>query len=247
MTRPRIGLTCGYDKFDNHFRASVITNYFDAVTRAGGLPVIFPPLDPDILGDGYAAACDEFLASCQGLLVTGGGDLDPTLWAESAHPQTHTIHPRRQTADLALIRAAEQHRLPILGICLGCQEIAISRGGSLFQHVPEAFGDAVSHSYMAENLRSLHTVLIESDSLLACVVGPEPLEVNSSHHQAVRESGKGMRIVARSPDGIIEAIEDPTPGRFFLAVQWHPENLTDEPRHLALFEALCQAARRRQP
>jgi putative glutamine amidotransferase len=87
---------------------------------------------------------------------------------------------------------------------------------------------------------------MEADSLLARIVGPAPLAVNSTHHQAAREPGRGMCIVARSPDGLIEGIEDPTPGRFFLGVQWHPEDLVDEPRHLALFQALCRAAAERR-
>jgi putative glutamine amidotransferase len=161
------------------------------------------------------------------------------------------MDPRRQEADLALLKEADARGLPVLAVCLGIQELAVHRGGTLIQHIPDV-PNAARHDGTTQRPVT-HVVTIEADSLLAEVVGPEPastageaggpLETNSRHHQAVREPGRGMRIVARSADGLIEAIESEDRGRFVLGVQWHAEDLIAEPRHLALFKALCEWAR----
>ena len=227
-------MTTGYETVDGKERISLLPLYVDAVAAGGGTPLPLPPP-----ADG--GQLDALLDACDGLLATGGGDLDPALWGEARHPKTTVIHPRRQRADLGLIALADKRRMPVLGICLGCQEIAVSRGGSLIQHAADEPGATIEHSRPTD-MRSTHPVTIEPDSLLARVVGMEPLDVNTSHHQAIRNPGRGMRIVARSADGIVEAIETMEAGRFLLAVQWHPEYFCDKPRHLALFEALCRAA-----
>jgi putative glutamine amidotransferase len=150
------------------------------------------------------------------------------------------MDPRRQEADLALLEEADARGLPVLAVCLGIQELAVHHGGTLIQHVPDE-PNAAKHEGTKQRPVT-HVVVIEADSLLARIVGPEPLETNSRHHQAVREPGRGMRVVAQSADGLIEAIEGEDRRRFVLGVQWHAEDLTHEPRHLALFEALCRAA-----
>ena len=208
--------------------------YIRAVAAAGGEPVVFEPL-PD------EAAVEVRLGEVDGVLLTGGRDLDPALWGEPRHAETRPMAFDRQRTDLALIRLADARGVPVLGLCLGIQEMAVVRGGVLHQHVPD-IGGTVCHSGGVGKPRLKHTVKIEAGSLLARIVGPGPLEVNSTHHQAVREPGRGMTVVARSDDGVIEAIEDPAPGRFFLGVQWHPEDLLDEPPHRALFEALVRAS-----
>ena len=232
--KPRIGLTTRYETVDGRERINLLPAYADAVVAGGGTPLLLPPPGDD-------AGVEALLDACDGLLATGGGDLDPALWGEARHPKTKMIHPRRQRSDLGLIALADKRRMPVLGICLGCQEIAVSRGGSLIQHAADEPGATIEHSRPTD-MRSTHPVTIEPDSLLARVVGREPLDANTSHHQAIREPGRGMRIVARSADGIVEAIEAEEDGRFLLAVQWHPEYFCDKPRHLALFEALCRAA-----
>jgi putative glutamine amidotransferase len=240
--KPRIAITAD--------RGQRPEAYLRAIEAAGGEPVVFEPL-PD------EAAVEAALAKVDGVLLTGGRDLDPALWGEEPHRETRTMAPDRQRTDLALIRLADARGVPVLGICLGIQEMAVVRGGAIHQHVPD-LGGTIGHSGGVGKPRLRHEVKIEAGSLLARIVGSGPLEVNSTHHQAVREPGRGMRIVARSGDGVIEAIEDPpagrspmagegpTPGRFFLGVQWHPEDLLDEPPHRALFEALVRAAGRRR-
>ena len=227
--------------------------YVRAVRKAGGEPLVLQPLE-----SGPPPA--NRLADADGLLLAGGRDLDPALWDEPKHPKTLLVDPRRQEADLALLKEADARRLPVFAVCLGIQELAVHRGGTLIQHIPDE-PNAAKHDGTTQRPVT-HIVTIEADSLLARIVGPEPastagppaarsrkadeaggpLETNSRHHQAVREPGRGMRIVARSEDGLIEAIESEDRHRFVLGVQWHAEDLVAEPRHLALFVALCRAA-----
>ncbi|MCX5683681.1 MAG: gamma-glutamyl-gamma-aminobutyrate hydrolase family protein [Planctomycetota bacterium] len=231
--KPRIGITASLSQLDGRLRVHAPAAYVEAVAGAGGVPIILAPADE--------AAAGDALAGVSALLLTGGNDLDPRLWGEPLHEKAVTIDPRRQRWDLRLIAVADERRMPVLGICLGCQELAVSRGGRLIQHVPEEKGDAVDHGGGGRP-RAMHAVDVDAGSLLASFVGAGELQVNSTHHQAVREPGRGLRVVARSPDGVIEGVEDPSPDRFFLGVQWHPEDLCDQPPHRALFQALCRAA-----
>ena len=207
--------------------------YVRAVQAAGGEPLVLPPPE-----SGPPPA--NRLADLGGLLLAGGRDLDPALWGEPKHPKTLLVDPRRQASDLALLEEADARGLPVLAVCLGIQELAVHRGGTLIQHVPDE-PNAARHDGTTQRPVT-HVVVIEADSLLARIVGPEPLDANSRHHQAVREPGRGMRVVARSADGLIEAVESQDRRRFVLGVQWHAENLVHDPRHLALFKALCRAA-----
>jgi putative glutamine amidotransferase len=248
--KPRIGVTAGYTQVDIGPKAGQVSEscsltggpagcrvavrgeYPQAVEAGGGEPVVLAPLADEESPDGLAGRID-------GLLMTGGEDLDSALWGEPLHPAAEIIDPRRQRSDLRLLEWADRVGLPVLGICLGCQEMAVHRGGRIIQHVP----DETQENHRNERKpRATHEISVVDGSLLAGIVGTGPLEVNSGHHQAVRQAGRGLSIVARSPFGIIEAIEDPTPGRFFLGVQWHPEDLVAEGPHRALFAALCKAA-----
>ncbi|MGB3194300.1 MAG: gamma-glutamyl-gamma-aminobutyrate hydrolase family protein [Phycisphaerae bacterium] len=244
--KPRIAVTADVGKTPDA--------YVRAVQKAGGNPFVLQPLE-----SGPPPA--NRLADADGLLLAGGRDLDPALWGETKHPKTRLMDPRRQEADLALLEEANARGLPVLAVCLGIQELAVYRGGTLIQHVPDV-PNAARHDGTTQHPVT-HVVTIEADSLLARIVGPEPastagppaarsrkadeaggpLETNSRHHQAVREPGRGMRIVARSADGLIEAVESEDRSRFGLGVQWHAEDLISEPRHLALFKALCEWAR----
>ena len=222
---PRIAVTADVGKTPDA--------YVRAVQAAGGEPLVLQPPE-----SGPPPA--NRLADADGLLLAGGRDLDPALWDEPKHPKTLLVDPRRQEADLALLKEADARRLPVFAVCLGIQELAVHRGGTLIQHIPDV-PNAAGHDGTTQRPIT-HVVTIEADSLLARIVGPEPLETNSRHHQAVREPGRGMRVVARSEDGLIEAIESEDRRRFVLGVQWHAEDLTHEPHHLALFKALCESA-----
>jgi putative glutamine amidotransferase len=241
--RPVIGITCGYqvagDGEAPSARLYLAGDYADAVLAAGGLPLpLAVPPEPD------AGVLDELLTRSDGLLFTGGPDLDPRAYGQPPHAQTRPMHPRRQAFELALLRRADAARVPILAICLGFQVAHVARGGALVQHVPDV--SAVPHQGTGGQ-SAWHPVRIAADSRLAQVVGTTELEVNSRHHQGVRpeEAGRGLRAVAHSPDGLLEGAEDCESGRFLLAVQWHPENLADRPAHLRLFAALVEQAGRR--
>jgi len=236
--KPRIGITAGFGTLDGRPRAHVPAAYIDAVSAGGGAAVVLAP-------PGDEADVPAALGAVDGLLLSGGDDLDPALWGEARHPEARVIDPRRQRWDLVLIAEADARGLPVLGICLGCQEMAVARGGRLIQHLPDEPGAHLDHG-SGGRPRARHPVEVAAGSLLAGIVGAGALQANSTHHQAVREPGRDLRIVARSPDGVIEGIEDPSPGRFFLSVQWHPEDLVAEPRHRALFEALSRAAAERR-
>jgi len=235
--RPRIAITTGVTAADGVRHVRLPAAYAEAVAAACGEPVLLPPT--------AAGVPTSLPRLADALLLTGGRDLDSAAWGEPLHAEARLVDPLRQKADLDLLASADACRLPVLAICLGCQEMAVHRGGRLIQHLPDEPGERADHG-RAGRPRVLHPVQVTPGSLLARLVGAERIEVNSRHHQAVREPGRDMAVVARAPDGVIEAIEDPSPGRFWLGVQWHPEDLTDRPEHAALFQALCRAAAARR-
>ncbi len=209
--------------------------YYDAVTAGGGLPVIAPPVvDP--------ADVAALVEATQGVLLVGGPDLRGARFGQAQHPKADPMTERREAFDLALACSALERGRPIFAICLGIQVLNVAAGGTLHQHVPDAFGTAIQHS--ATGLEDAHRVVVEPGSLLARLVGASRLMTNSTHHQAVDRIAPGLVVSARSEvDGLVEAIESADPGRFALGVQWHPERLTDRPAHLALFRGLANAAR----
>ncbi|HUT35831.1 MAG TPA: gamma-glutamyl-gamma-aminobutyrate hydrolase family protein [Planctomycetota bacterium] len=231
MTQPRIALNCDLTTAAGVEIAKVNWNYIGSVLDAGGLPVLLAPVD----GSGVAALVDIV----DGLVLTGGRDYDPAAYGEPRHPATQLLDPRRNTFDLCLARAALERGLPVLGICGGAQLVNIALGGTLIQHVPDAFGAAIVHQWAGGD-EPFHDVEVAADSRLAGVVGGGRLRVNSSHHQAVGTLGEGLRIVARAPDGVVEAIEG-TGASFLLGIQWHPERMRTRPDQMALFRALVHA------
>jgi len=230
---PRIGITTGLSDLDGKRRVHLPVAYADAVRAAGGEPILLgPPREDEPLPP------IEHLAD--GLLLSGGDDLDAAAWGRPLHPEARPVDPRRQRADLGLLASADVAGMPVLGICLGMQEMAVHRGGRIMQHLPEEPGDHLDHGRSGRP--RMHPVHVEAGSLLARLLGAEVVEVNSTHHQAVGRPGRGLRASARAPDGVIEGVEDASAGRFFLGVQWHPEEMMDRPAHAALLEGLCGAA-----
>ncbi len=239
--RPRIGITCGFriSTSQGGFITPLATldnQFVDRVFAAGGEPVLIPSLtDTDYLR--------EFLSSLGGLLLTGGPDVRPQRYGAEPHPDTGAMHERRDTVDFTMLAAADAKDMPILAVCLGIQELNVHRGGTLHQHVPElALEPHVAHRGPAPADFVDHPIRIEPGSRLHGLLGVENHTVNSSHHQSVDRPGTGLRITARAPDGIIEAVEDPAK-RFCLGVQWHPEDMNDDPLQQRLFEALVEHSR----
>jgi putative glutamine amidotransferase len=216
-------------------RSFVFWNYIEAIRRAGGIPLLVPPGD-----DGEAAAV---VARADGLLLVGGNDCDPSVFGEEPHPTIEPMDPRRQRSDLALAAAAREAGLPALGICLGMQIMNIAAGGTLIQDIPSQVGDRIAHGGEISN-RARHAVTVGERSRLATLIGAGRHDVNSTHHQAVREAGAGIAFTAAADDGVIEALEDPA-HPFFVGVQWHPEDMAGERASDPVFEALIEAARAR--
>jgi putative glutamine amidotransferase len=209
--------------------------YLRAIEAAGGLPVVLPPL--------AGAAIEPLIEHLAGICLSGGPDLGPeTYGEEERHPELGPTEDDVDRFELALARIAWERDLPLLAICRGAQALNVARGGTLVQHLPDLGEVGLAHRQESSGDETTHEVEIEPESLLARVMGTTSASVNSFHHQAVRRLGSGLRIVARSPDGVAEAIEAPGAG-YVLGVQWHAECLVDRPEQAALFESLVDAAR----
>jgi putative glutamine amidotransferase len=209
---------------------ALATLYPEAIERAGGVPVIVPLLRPEAI----AALLDRV----DGVCLPGGPDVQPSAYGEEPHPQLGPTEPRVDAVELALVRAADRRRLPILGICRGMQLLNVARGGTLHQHLPDVVGEELQHRQPEYGSITTHHVETAPHSRLRETLGGPRLEVNSFHHQAVRTLGDDLTATAWAGDGTIEAIEDPGE-RLVLGVQWHAEGLQ---AHAPLFEALIDAA-----
>ena len=230
MSGPRIGLNCDVAEAESAQETLTLGwRYVEGVLRAGGLPVVLPPV-----GDGQLV--ERSLEGLDGLVLVGGRDYDPALYGQPKHPATKLLAKRRMSFDVALARAALARGLPVLGICGGAQLLNIALGGSLVQDIASGVPNARVHTREGSEER-FHSVDVVVGSRLAGIVGAGDLEVNTSHHQAVAEPGRGLRVVARAPDGVTEAVEG-TGEAFVLGVQWHPERLLGREQHVALFRAL---------
>jgi putative glutamine amidotransferase len=208
--------------------------YLEAVERAGGIPVVLPPL--------RGPAIPSLLANLSGLLLSGGPDLDPIAYGALGHAMLGPTEPSLDAFEVALARAADRRGIPILGICRGAQALNVARGGTLHQHLPDITDGTVAHRQTAPGHHTCHEVRIVTGSLLADVTGGSRLAVNSFHHQAIDRLGRGLVPVAWARDGTIEAVE--AVGRsLLLGVQWHAETLVGQRRHRALFKWLVLAAR----
>jgi gamma-glutamyl-gamma-aminobutyrate hydrolase PuuD len=204
--------------------ALVPASYVRAVTRAGGVPLLVPP----------GASYDETLDSVDGLIFSGGSDLDPELYGEEAHPETDGWVRERDDFELGLMLAALARDVPLLAICRGSQVLNVALGGDLEQHVPDRVQTNVHKE--TPGVFADHDVAVLPETKLSSILG-DRADVKSHHHQGYGELGAGLREAARAPDGTVEALEDPT-RRFTLGVLWHPE----EGKDLALFEALVREA-----
>lgn len=216
------------------FRLYMKNKYLAALRAAGASPVLLPWAEDE-------EAARAALAPCEGLLLTGGADLSPTLYGETPRAKCGKPNPQRDTAEPLYLAEALQRKLPVLGICRGCQLLNAALGGSLWQDIGEMPGEHTRHMDFLRRRRAVHTVAPEEGSLLASL-SEAPLGVNSMHHQALRQIAPTLRCTAVSEDGIPEAVEgSQTP--FLLGVQWHPEHLVPrDPNAARLFRAFVEAA-----
>jgi putative glutamine amidotransferase len=218
-------------------RYRVSRTYPKALIAAGAVPVHLLPVEE--------SRVQEVLERVDGLLLCGGPDIDPAAYGEEPHPTVVILPAERQSFDFALAREAMRRRMPILGICLGSQELNVVRGGTLIQDVPSEVETDIDHrqTKLARIRAGVHEVSILKGTLLAKVYGDEaPIKVNSAHHQAVDDLGKGLRVAARASDGVIEGFDDPE-YPFLVGVQFHPEAQTEPAgQHDPLFRAFVEAA-----
>jgi putative glutamine amidotransferase len=231
VRRPRIGLTTGIEEAEwGPWRATAAVLglvYVRAVEVAGGRPLLLPP---------SADSVEETLDVLDGLVVTGGGDLHPSVYEADAHPETFPAGLERDKSELALLEGALARDMPVLAVCRGSQVLNVARGGDLVQHLPDVLGDDGRHKE-SPGLFSDHGVKVDAESRLGELLGSEATSVKSHHHQGIGRLGSGLREVAWADDGVVEAIEDPT-ARFALGVLWHPEEGED----MRLFHELVQQA-----
>lgn len=232
--RPLIGIS-SYGRAGQRQTFSLPCEYVDVVRLAGGVPLVLPAVEGEI---------PEALEAVDALILPGGGDVDPAHYGGVRHEANYGISAERDGFEMTLARAAlARGDLPVLCICRGMQLLNVALGGDLVAHIPDHYGDDVPHRH-PELTPVYHDVRIEPTSSIARILGVTHLTVHSVHHQAVGRLGTGLRAVAWSPDGVVEAVESVT-HPFLLGVQWHPElgALGDE-RQRRLFEALVSHRRR---
>jgi putative glutamine amidotransferase len=236
MKRPVIGLTTDYSDEKQDRYASTMT-YAAAIEAAGGLPVLLPyAVDQSLIG--------QYVDLLDGICFSGGDDMNPVRYGEEWHPKVRRMDPRREAFEFALIAEVERRRMPALGVCFGSQLMNVYRGGSLTQFLPEhARQNAIEHRRLPDQEPTRHPVKVDTTTQLGKVLGAPEISVNTYHKQGVNKLGKGLRVVATAPDGVIEGFEDPA-FPLFAAVQWHPERLFEEKEHLAPFKLLVQKAKK---
>jgi putative glutamine amidotransferase len=242
-TKPVIGVSTGLRPIEGPFGTqpthAVSELYSAAVEHAGGIPVVLPALPP-----GDVPALVERL---DGLVLTGGGDVDPELHGRSRHESLANVDVRRDRFEIRLVHEARDVRLPVLAVCRGAQVVNVALGGDLVVDIPSEVSGAVPHRRReVGDPVATHAVRLAPDSCLARLLGTTGVVVTSSHHQAARTVGSGLRAVGWSDDGVVEAVEHQDADWTLLAVQWHPE-LRDPDNEASWrpFEGVVDAARRR--
>ena len=208
--------------------------YVTALESAGLVPVIVPPLASE-------SAAAAILSRVDGVVLTGGEDVEPSLYGQPRIPECGKSNPARDHTEIALVRAARNMSKPILAICRGPQLLNVALGGTLFQDIPSEIPDALDHNPKGDRGIRTHQVIVEPGSRIAQAVRATSLTVNSFHHQSIRDVAPGLRVTATAPDGVIEGVESADDDWWVMAIQWHPEEMNDspEPWDRGLFRAFA--------
>jgi putative glutamine amidotransferase len=237
MKKPLIGIAADRAVSATHaFKVEIPEKYAESVIRAEGIPLLIPlGLSQDDL--------EELSLSLDGILLAGGGDIDPAVFNGAPHPAIYGIKPERDRQEIALVHLALRTHIPLLGICRGVQVMNVAMQGGLYTHILIQLTGALQHSTPKNLPREhiQHKVMIEGGSRLSQIIQETNIPVNSHHHQGLDKAASGLNVSAYAPDGLIEAVELPGPA-FFVGVQWHPEWLQEHGHANALFSAFCQAA-----
>ena len=237
---PLVAVSATSRESDGVQRVRLNAAYVRAIESAGLTPIIVPPFaNPQLAA--------QILDAVSGLVLTGGEDVDPSLYGAAPHPELGPVNCSRDLTEIALLAAARERRLPTLAICRGIQVVNVGLGGTLVQDLPSQHDGAGKHELDDERDSRVHAVRIDPTSQLAKIVGAQTLGVNSIHHQAIDRLGAAMRVNARAEDGVIEGVESDDPEWWMVGVQWHPEELTTtpEPWDRRLFAAFAEACRAR--
>ena len=236
--KPLIGITTNQSKNANgQPTIMLMQSYVNAVIEAGGVPVLVPSL---VAEDGW----NVIYARLDGILFSGGGDIGLEYSPGEPHPRIDDVDLARDSIELKMVQAAASDGKPFLGICRGCQVVNVALGGTLYTHLPDQLPNALDHSYPG-NMRTVlvHEIKIEEGTRIAEIFGEPIIRVNSLHHQGLKDIPASIRVAGHAPDGLVEAIELPE-HPFGLAVQWHPEWLTDQEPTRNLFRNFVRAADR---
>ncbi len=232
-----VALSATTETAGGHTRVRLNRPYVDAIERAGLIPLIAPPLAPD--------AARALIQRVDGLVLTGGEDVDARLYGQASHPRSDPPNAARDRWETALAHAARSRRLPTLAICRGVQIVNVAFGGTLLQDIPSQRPDALPHTRDAERRARVHDVALAPGSALRRALGADRIGVNSMHHQSVDRPGEGLRATGHAADGIVEGVEWGDGDWWMLGVQWHPEELDQTPEDWdrTLFGAFAAAVR----
>jgi putative glutamine amidotransferase len=235
IVKPIIGVTSAVDEESGVDRIQLNRSYIYSVEAAGGIPVVLP-VSSRI--DGTA----DVLERVDGVLLTGGIDIDPSFFGEEPHPKIGSIDLDWDNHDIAVARHCLSAKIPVLGICRGCQVLNVAAGGSLYQDISSLVPKAIKHTLKAPRWQPCHNISIQKGSVLEGVLGVSILSVNSFHHQSVARPGSGFSVSAWAVDGVVEGIES-SAHPFAVGVQWHPEGMWERYEvHKRVFQALVLAA-----
>ena len=232
---PRVVITATTEIIRDALRVRVNVSYVRAVEQAGGVPLVLPPL-------GASSGVEHLLDVADALILSGGEDVDPSLYGAERHPRLGRVNAARDATEIALVQAARERRIPTLAICRGIQVLNVALGGTLVQDLPSERPSDITHDHDLGCTVRVHDVEVDAASRLAQLVGATRLRVNSSHHQAVDAVAPGLCVSARAPDGVVEAVDWEDDDWWALGVQWHPEEMvaTSESWDRALFAGLLE-------
>jgi putative glutamine amidotransferase len=234
--KPLIGITTNQST-NSYGQPTILLqqSYVRAVMQAGGVPVL---IASSITEDGW----DAVYSRLDGILLSGGGDISLDFFAGEPHPRIDDVDLQRDSVELKMVQAAVSDGKPFLGICRGCQVVNVALGGTLYTHIPDQLPNSLDHAYPGNRRTVLvHEVKIDEGTHTAEIYGEPIIKVNSLHHQGLKDIAPGLRVAGHAPDGLVEAIELPD-HPFGLAVQWHPEWLTDQESTRNLFRKFVEVA-----
>jgi putative glutamine amidotransferase len=216
--KPIIGITGAYVNHNEYMEGVYVHHdYHKSVAANGGIPIILPFINAEV--------ALETVSLCDGIILSGGEDVDPQFYGQDPHPHLGPTIPERDLAEIAIVKYAIDNNIPLLAICRGVQILNVALGGTLIQDIPSQLKEPIQHSQVINRSRDTHWVTISKNSKLFQVIGSDRVRVNSLHHQALDRISTDLRVVAQSSDGTIEGVEYKHPTTFMVGVQWHPESM----------------------